>query len=236
MFTHLLLLKKGTHSTLPLNITAIWISDKKYNTGGYMTYFGPIGDREGDYSTLLAYMQSLGHTMKPMQNPAEFILEVTGAGIPKPAQPIAEEKPKDSDAPMVDVELGSKGGDFFVEAYKRSAFFQETAAALEEGIYPVQPDEAEKSRWKKLKSRLTDRYASTYTVQFVETMKRSFLAYWRAPEDFIQKVTVPLLLALIIGTYFLQEVNDQAGAAQKAALLYFSLLISNLLGIRTLPS
>ncbi len=59
MFTHLLLLKKG----------------------GYTTYFGPIGDRPGDCSVMLDYFAgALGREIKPFQNPAEFILEVTGSG------------------------------------------------------------------------------------------------------------------------------------------------------------
>ena len=94
-------------------------------------------------------------------------------------------------------------------------------------------DEEEKSRWRKIKARLVDRYASTYLQQFTQTMKRAFLAYWRSPEEFLQKVTVPLVLGIIIGTYFLQLNNTQQGAFQRGGLLYFSLLISNLLGIRT---
>jgi hypothetical protein len=44
--------------------------------GGYVTYFGPVGTREGDCSTLLNYLASHGHVMDPEANPAEFILEV----------------------------------------------------------------------------------------------------------------------------------------------------------------
>lgn len=91
----------------------------------------------------------------------------------------------------------------------------------------------EKTRWQKIKERLLDRYASTYWEQFAQTMKRSFLAYWRTPQEFLQKVTVPLALGIIIGTYFLQMGEDQEGAFQRVGLLYFSLLISNLIGIRT---
>jgi hypothetical protein len=64
-------------------------------------------------------------------------------------------------------------------------------------------------------------------------MRRSFLAYWRSPEEFLQKVTVPLVLGVVIGTYFLQLNDTQQGAFQRGGLLYFSLLVSNLLGIRT---
>ncbi len=78
-----------------------------------------------------------------------------------------------------------------------------------------------------------DRYASTYVDQFVQLLKRSFLAYWRTPDDFLQKVTVPLVLGIILGTYFLQLNDTQQGGSQRVALLFYCLLISNLLGIRS---
>jgi ATP-binding cassette subfamily G (WHITE) protein 2 (SNQ2) len=215
MFTHLLLLKKG----------------------GFTTYFGPIGKSEGDYSVLLDYFSTMGHAMKPHQNPAEFILEVTGAGIPKtddakPADPAAAEH-----AEQKDVEMGHKDENFYAEAYKHSDFCADTEKQLQAGIFPAaeKVDEEEKSRWRKIKERLTNRYASTYLQQFAQTMKRSFLAYWRSPEEFLQKVTVPLVLGVVIGTYFLQLNDTQQGAFQRGGLLYFSLLVSNLLGIRTAP-
>lgn len=51
-----------------------------------MTYFGPISKNDGDCAVLLDYFAKLGKHIKPKQNPAEFILEVTGAGIPSPSK------------------------------------------------------------------------------------------------------------------------------------------------------
>jgi hypothetical protein len=63
------------HDTTHANVPHIFIA------GGYTTYFGPIGERPGDCSIMLDYFSSaLGRQLKPFQNPAEFILEVTGAG------------------------------------------------------------------------------------------------------------------------------------------------------------
>jgi hypothetical protein len=97
-------------------------------------------------------------------------------------------------------------------------------------------DEEEQSRWEKIKQRLLHRYASNYVVQFTQVIKRSFLAYGRSPEEFLQKVLGPLVLGIIIGTFFLQFDNTQQGAFQRGSLLYFSMLIANLLGIRTASS
>ncbi len=43
---------------------------------------------------------------------------------------------------------------------------------------------------------------------------------------------MPCALGIIIGTLFLQEETDQAAAIQRAGLIYFSMLISNLIAIR----
>ena len=80
MFTHLLLLKKGGHTV----------------------YFGPIGEKPGDFSYVLDYFADLGFTCPPHKNPAgssipfphktkvwiflisdpiDFILEHSGAGL-----------------------------------------------------------------------------------------------------------------------------------------------------------
>jgi hypothetical protein len=209
----------------------------------------------------------MGEHMKPHQNPAEFILEVTGAGIPKSdnkQQQQHEQQSEEGDGKVAeegDVEMGEKtekGENFYVDAYKESQHYGDTEQQLEAGIFPAavrslslsfrsscvelvltshcaqeSVDDEEKSRWRKIKKRLTNRYASTYLQQFTQTMRRSFLAYWRSPEEFLQKVTVPLVLGVVIGTYFLQLNDTQQGASQRVSVIYFSLLVSNLLGIRT---
>jgi hypothetical protein len=90
--------------------------------------------------------------MKPHQNPAEFILEVTGAGIPKgeqngEAQGHEEQEGSASQqadgadiqkgGEMKDVEMGNKDENFYVDTYKRSQFFADTTKQLEAGIFPL---------------------------------------------------------------------------------------------------
>ncbi len=76
--------------------------------------------------------------MDPHNNPAEFILEVTGAGIPKTvvspdSQPEENQKGKEKED---DEELGKRDENFYAESYKASSFYSETEAALSTGIYP----------------------------------------------------------------------------------------------------
>lgn len=69
LFTHLLLLRKG----------------------GYVTYFGNIhGDKPKDFATLLNYFSDqFGAEIQPHKNPADFMLEVIGAGIKQGGPPAA---------------------------------------------------------------------------------------------------------------------------------------------------
>ena len=127
MFTHLLLLKKG----------------------GYVTYFGPIGKREGDFSVLLDYYAKLGFHCPPHKNPAgmnffqqsqqqttqtnrfllcaDFILEVNASGVPDPTDENDNPEPLD-----------------LAEIYLHSDLYKETRRKLKKGIFP-KTDEDEES-------------------------------------------------------------------------------------------
>jgi len=119
MFTHLLLLKKG----------------------GYVTYFGPIGKREGDFSVLLDYYAKLGFHCPPHKNPAgmnffqqsqqqttqtnrfllcaDFILEVNASGVPDPTDENENPEPLD-----------------LADIYLHSDLYKETRRKLKKGIFP----------------------------------------------------------------------------------------------------
>jgi hypothetical protein len=96
--------------------------------------------------------------VKKHENPAEFILEVTGAGIPKTVptsvdelheQPsidkALEEKTEESahddgsggDVPMDDMERGKTAENFYVDAYRRSQPFADAEKELTVGIFPA---------------------------------------------------------------------------------------------------
>jgi hypothetical protein len=76
--------------------------------------------------------------MKPHNNPAEFILEATGAGIPKSLDtPQESVDNQDQQQEPPDHEQGHKDDNYYVDAYKNSDFFAETEKALTEGIYPA---------------------------------------------------------------------------------------------------
>jgi hypothetical protein len=139
-----------------------------------MTYFGPIGEEDGDCSVLLDYFAKLGSHLKPNQNPAEFILEVTGAGIPKAAKQIKEQPKDDDDGDNNDdhdhetQKPAAVGGDSdeYVAAYQNSEFCKNALQQLEEGIYPIQRERETKGRlrrrWKKVHIRHTPHTPHTH--------------------------------------------------------------------------
>ncbi|ELR10948.1 ABC2 type transporter superfamily protein [Acanthamoeba castellanii str. Neff] len=211
MFSHLLLLKKG----------------------GYVTYFGPVGTREGDCSTLLNYLASHGHVMDPEANPAEFILEVTGAGITKKA---AKDSDDDDSEEEEEGKLAKTDENYFVQAYRQSAFYASADQELTRGIYAAAvmdksgtDDGAREKRWHhKIKRRLSDRYASLPTTQLWEMFVRGTKSYWRQPEEFVMKLSLPIVMGVVLGTYFLDLGRDQASNTQRVGMLYYALLFSNM--------
>jgi hypothetical protein len=206
------------------------------SAGGYVTYFGPLGKGEGDCSTLLNYLASHGHVMDPEANPAEFILEVTGAGITKkPA------KDADADAKSDDAQLNKTDENYFVQVFKQSNFYATTEQELTRGIYAAAKaaksgteDGAREQRWHhKFKRRLTDRYASRPTTQLWELFVRGSKGYWRQPEEFVMKLGLPIVMGIVLGTYYLGLGRDQMSNFQRVGLLYYSLLFSNMGALRT---
>jgi hypothetical protein len=118
-----------------------------------------------------------------------------------------------------------------------------------------------RKKWKQMKAKMQGRYATPFYVQLGKLVKRSFLQYWRTPPDFMAKLFSPLLMGLIMvrrhlfascarvrvsfahiaftyvsyaqGTLFLQLDDTQVGATERAAAVYFSLIICNLTSMRT---
>ena len=206
--------------------------------GGYVTYFGPVGTQEGDCSTLLNYLASHGHVMDPEANPAEFILEVTGAGITKKA---AKDSDDDGSEEEDEVQLAKTDENYFVQAYRQSAFYESADQELTRGIYAAAvmdksgtDDGAREKRWHhKIKRRLSDRYASLPTTQLWEMFVRGSKGYWRQPEEFIMKLSLPIVMGVVLGTYFLDLGYDQASNTHRVGMLYYALLFSNMGALRT---
>eukprot|EP01087_Luapelamoeba_hula_P008964 TRINITY_DN2282_c0_g1_i1.p1 TRINITY_DN2282_c0_g1~~TRINITY_DN2282_c0_g1_i1.p1 ORF type:complete len:1497 (-),score=261.71 TRINITY_DN2282_c0_g1_i1:27-4118(-) len=202
LFTHLCLLKKG----------------------GYQTYFGPIGDgSDADFSVLLGYFEELGFKCPPHKNPADFILEASGAGIAAGRT----DKPIDFASRFSNSNQFGKLKDTLRERRELSERMHKSTKSRPESGAPgdsqLEGVAPEKKKGLLARYRESRRYAAPYYMQFYYLMKRGLLSYWRDPEGMRTRVVRALFLGVFFGTLFLQVEDDQRGAANRVSLLYFML-------------
>jgi hypothetical protein len=163
---------------------------------------------------------------------------VTGAGITKKA---AKDSDDDDSEEEEEGKLAKTDENYFVQAYRQSAFYASADQDLTRGIYAAAvmdksgtDDGAREKRWHhKIKRRLSDRYASLPTTQLWEMFVRGTKSYWRQPEEFIMKLSLPIVMGVVLGTYFLDLGRDQASNTQRVGMLYYALLFSNMGALRT---
>ncbi len=158
-----------------------------------------IGKKDGDFSTLLNYFsRELGKEADPKQNPADFILEAVGAGIPKIQK--EEEEEEDGEDEIEDEEYGQnkekisqseEENDHVVVAYKNSKLYANTKKILEQEKLAI----AEEAQQRKKKTGLTHlakkrvkkmfgRYSTSFWTQLRHVLTRNLMAYWRDPVQF----------------------------------------------------
>jgi len=171
LFSHLLLLKRG----------------------GETIYNGPIGQH---FTTLLAYFEKLGHVPTPHQNPADFVLEVSGAGVGHEStgvDPVAQwQESRAHETLLQDI----------------SNYEAEQARALAATHEPRQPF-----------------YAASYPRQLAYVVQRAFQGGWRRGAVVKGNIFRSVFQGCLLGLMFLQVPTDQFGAGERVALIYFCALI-----------
>jgi len=132
--------------------------------GGRIAYHGPLGH---DSKDLIQYFEENGgNKCPPDSNPAEYMLEVIGAGNP-------DYKGKD-------------WGDVWANSKHHEARSNEIAEMIEKRQH------AELS--KNLKD--DREYAMPLTTQTIAVVKRSFVAYWRTPNYIVGKFMLHIITGL----------------------------------------
>lgn len=80
---------------------------------------------------------------------------------------------------------------------------------------------------------------STHAVplhaQFLTTMRRTWLYYWRDPDYFVSKFLMNIANALINGLTFLNSGNNERGAYNRIFSAFMSLIVGPPLGLQILP-
>ncbi|KAJ7150350.1 ABC-2 type transporter-domain-containing protein [Mycena filopes] len=144
-------------------------------SGGETVYFGDIGK---DSSTLRNYLESNGAPCPPSANPAEFMLEVIGAGT----------TPRVGDRDWKDIWLESR----------ECAKLREDIAAIKRDAL-TQPEPEKKA--------LTT-YATPFWYQLRTVTARNSLALWRSPDYLFTRLFACGFISLFVSLSFLQLGNS----------------------------
>ncbi|KAL6062120.1 ABC2 type transporter superfamily protein [Balamuthia mandrillaris] len=112
------------------------------------------------------------------------------------------------------------------QAFLQSDLRKDTIQKIENGIVP---DDAELYHY-------NTRYANNLFVQLWYVLVRNFVNYWRRSEIFKLNILRSLSLGLLLGFLFFQQDLDVTGARNISSLLFFVLLLNNLLIFPVIPT
>jgi ABC-type multidrug transport system permease subunit/ABC-type multidrug transport system ATPase subunit len=133
-------------------------------SGGRVVYHGPLGE---DSQQMISYFEKNGgHRCPPDANPAEYMLEVIGAGDPN--------------------YKGQDWGDVWAQSSEHDARSRDIADMIENRKH-VEPTRSLKD---------DREYATSLSLQIITVMKRSFVAFWRTPNYIIGKFMLHILTGL----------------------------------------
>ncbi len=174
--------------------------------GGQTVFFGNLGENS---SNLIEFFENApGVSPMPLNvNPATWMLDIIGAGT-------------GASASSVD----------YAAHYSNSTLSKVNQLHLEALITPNEGsrkiDESE------LKSLDSFEYNASYSTQFLLLMKRVHLTYWRTPTySFIRHIT-NLIIALIFGSAYPQQMySTYVAAVSRAAVIYITSLFCGVLAM-----
>ena len=165
--------------------------------GGKTVYFGDTG---ANSMKLINYFeQRSGVKCGENDNPAEYILDVIGAG----ATATTDKN--------------------WHQLFKESELNAQLKADLK------QLAEAKRTNNESESSARTAReYAQPYTVQFLEVMKRTWISYWRNPLYLITKMALNLISGIVVGSSFYgQGAENSKIALQNRLFASFMALVAS---------
>ncbi|KAI5799834.1 putative ABC multidrug transporter [Geopyxis carbonaria] len=163
--------------------------------GGKTVYFGDIGDNS---STMINYFQSNGGgKCSDDDNPAEYILNVIGAGATATAELAWDEIWKNSP--------------------ERAHTTQEIIDLQTEYSAKAssEPDVA-----------VQGTFAMPWISQYFAVQKRLFQHYWRSPQYIFAKLILNVFAGLFLGFTFYKENNSAAGLQNKMFSVFMAVVLS----------
>lgn len=175
--------------------------------GGRLAYDGPLGEK---CATVLDYFarNDSGKRCGPDENPAEYFV-----------QTVREGNSSDLEA----------RGTSFSQLWKAS----DECAIREQQRETLMTASKEANADSKLQAEST--HAVPLYTQFLVTMRRTWLYYWRSPDYFVSKLLMNMANALLNGLTFLNSNHTERGAYNRIFSAFMSLIVGPPLGLQTEP-
>ncbi|KAG7694129.1 hypothetical protein KL948_003099 [Ogataea haglerorum] len=162
--------------------------------GGQTVYFGDIGPNS---RTMLDYFESNGaRKCSPSENPAEYVLEVIGAG----ATAVIDED--------------------WHEIWKNSTLYEKTCADVEKLINDT------KNMQSSDQSHLKSRFAVSYGTQFKNVLVRTWLQFYRDVDYVMSKFMLMLLAGLLVGFSFWNVKHTSIGMQNLMFACFMAVVVS----------
>ncbi|KAH6651607.1 ABC transporter [Truncatella angustata] len=173
--------------------------------GGRLAYDGPLGDH---CTAVLEYLVRVGSVRpcRPDENPAEYLVQaVRGEFSSGPV----DKKP---DYPAI-----------WQASEERVARESQRESLISAITHPETATHTERT------------HAVPLNVQFMTTMRRTWLYYWREPDYFVSKLLMNMGNALLNGLTFLNAGNNERGAYNRLFSAFMSLIVGPPLGLQLMP-
>ena len=185
--------------------------------GGQTIYFGPLGEKG---KTVLDFFGRHGISCPDNRNPAEFVIECSGAGIGN-----RDDDPEAGFGIPEDFDCD--------HTWLNSPEYQSLVNKMDE-----MSQEAQQHKQKHSKISPTG-FSSPYSVsligQIILSCRRSFMNKYRQPTVIRSYFVMYFVMAIILGTLYFQIPNDQSGARNRVALIYFCIVFCALGAISAVP-
>ena len=184
--------------------------------GGQTIYFGPLGEKG---KTVIDFFGRHGLECGEGKNPADFVLECSGAGIgPRDDPDVGFNIPEDFDCDAT--WLNSPEFQSLVEKLDEMTAEAQQNASAKGGISPTG---------------FTSPYSVGLFGQIRLSVKRSFMNKYRQPTVIRSYFMMYLIMSLILGTLYFQLGDSQSDARNRVALIYFCIVFCALGAITAIP-
>ncbi|EFA82003.1 ABC transporter G family protein [Heterostelium album PN500] len=175
--------------------------------GGKTVYFGDIGENS---QTLINYfVRNGGRESDPSENPAEYILDVIGAGV-----------------------HGKTDYDWSA-IWKSSPEYSQIKAEL--ALLKTDEELVKYINSSNVKNEVPREFATSFLTQFIEVYKRFNLMWWRDPQYTIGSFAQSIISGLIVGFTFFKLEDSSSDMNQRIFFLWEGMVLGVLLIYLVLP-